>query len=147
MAKPFVFRLERVLDYRRQLEDQAKMALARALAQFQAKEREIREFEDRLDEHLAAGFPKNGATASDVWLWQRYREALEQDIAQGKAELERLALNLQKCRQDLVNKSKDRKLLEKLKEHQAKKHHEEENQREQKEANEMASLRYRPPDF
>ena len=146
MAKPFAFRLDRVLDYRRQLEDQAKMAVARALAELTAKEREVRALEERLDAHLREGFAK-AATAGDVWLWRRYREALEQDIAVGRAEAERLALKLQKCSQDLVNKSKDRKLLEKLKEHQARKHHEQESRKEEKESGEMAALRYEPPNF
>ncbi|HBE94656.1 MAG TPA: flagellar export protein FliJ, partial [Desulfovibrio sp.] len=45
MAKPFVFRLEKVLEYRIQLEEQAKLALARALAEHARGEQAMRELE------------------------------------------------------------------------------------------------------
>lgn len=145
MGTPFTFRLEKVLEYRRQLEDQARMALAKAQAAHDSQKQILVDISMRLTAHMERGFGKNPLQA-DIWLWTQYREALEKDIATAKTELERLASILQTCRQDAVLRSRERKLLEKLKERQARKHHAEENLKEQKEFDEMATIRYKPQD-
>jgi flagellar FliJ protein len=145
MSKPFVFRLEKVLEYRRQLEDQARMALAQAQARHKAQEEVLADVETRLSAHLDRGFGAQ-ATQADIWLWMQYRQALERDLAAARAELQRLALILQNCRQEAVLRSREKKLLEKLKDRQAKKHHVAENLAEQKEFDEMATLRHEPKD-
>ncbi|MCM0754729.1 flagellar export protein FliJ [Desulfovibrio aminophilus] len=142
MPGPFVFKLEKVLDYRTQLEEQAKLDLARAIAEHARGERAAAELEARLAEHLRRGVGQGASSVNEIWLWRQYRQALEQDLIMAKAELARLALKLQRARQDAVSRSKDRKLLEKLKEQQARKHHEEQALREAKETEEMAVLRH-----
>lgn len=143
MSKPFNFRLEKVLEYRRQLEDQARMALAKAQANHDTQKQILAGISMTLTAHLERGFGKS-ATQADIWLWVQYREALEKDQATARTELERLAQVLQNCRQEAVLRSRERKLLEKLKDRQAKKHHAEENLKEQKEFDEMATIRYKP---
>ena len=145
MAKRFVFRLEKVLEYRRQLEDQARMALAEAQANHDAQARLLAETEAQLAAHNDKGFG-DSATEADIWLWRTYREALERDVATARAELERLASILQTCRQEAVLRSREKKLLEKLKDRQARKHHVAENLEEQKEFDEMATIRHKPQD-
>lgn len=145
MAKPFVFRLQKVLEFRRQLEDQARLALAQAQAAHAAQEQALADVRQRLAAHNAAGFGER-ATEADIWLFMRYREALERDEAAAAAELERLASILQTRRQEAVIRSRNRKLLEKLKDRQAGKHHAAENLLEQKEYDEMATLRHKPQD-
>ncbi|MDO9631742.1 MAG: flagellar export protein FliJ [Humidesulfovibrio sp.] len=145
MGKPFVFRLEKVLEYRRQLEDQARMALANAQARHKAQEEVLKDVETRLAEHVDRGFGAT-ATQADIWLWMQYRQALERDFVAAKVELQRLALILQTRRQEAVLRSREKKLLEKLKDRQAKKHNVAENLAEQKEFDEMSTLRYEPKD-
>lgn len=145
MGKPFVFGLEKVLEYRRQLEDQARMDLAKAQAAHDAQKRFLRDLTLRHTAHVEQGFGRN-PTQNDIWLWTQYRKALEDDIAAATAELERLAQVLQSCRQEAVLRSKERKLLEKLKDRQARKHHVQENLDEQKEFDEMATIRHKPQD-
>ena len=145
MPKPFVFRLEKVLEYRRQLEDQARMALAHAKAQHDSQQQIVADTNMRLTAHMERGFGRR-ATQADIWLWTQYREALDKDLATAKAELERLASILQTRREEAVLRSRERKLLEKLKDRQAKKHHVQESQREQKEFDEMATIRHKPKD-
>lgn len=142
MARPFVFRLQKVLDYRTQLEEQAKLELARAIAAHARQQHFVAEMEARLEEHRNKGLNQPGADVNDLWLWRQYLQALEQDLTVARADLARLALKLQKARQDAVARSRDRKLLEKLKEHQARKHHEDQALREQKDADEMAAIRH-----
>lgn len=145
MGKPHIFRLQKVLDYRQQLEDQARLALAQAKARHEAQERAVADVEARLAAHVAKGFGEN-PTQADIWLWNQYREALTMDLAAARAELARLALILQNCRQEAVLRSREKKLLEKLKDRQAKKHHVAENLAEQKEYDEMATLRHKRED-
>lgn len=143
MGKPFVFRLEKVLEYRRQLEEQARMALARAKADHDAQRGVLADLNMRLVAHNQRGFGKH-ALQADIWLWTQYREALGKDIAAASAELERLARVLQTKREEAVLRSREKKLLEKLKDRQAAKHHVEANQHEQKEYDEMATIRHKP---
>jgi flagellar FliJ protein len=145
MAKPFAFRLQKVLEYRIQLEDQARMALAQAQARHDSQKRVIADITMRLAAHVERGFGRH-AVQADIWLWTQYREALDKDLATAKAELEQLASILQTRREEAVLRSRERKLLEKLKERQAKKHHVQESQQEQKEFDEMATIRHKSQD-
>lgn len=145
MGKPFVFRLQKVLEYRSQLADQARMALAQAQAAHDAQQKALADLEAQLEAYLAQGFG-HAATQAEIWLWMRYREALERDVATAVVELDRLASILQTRRQEAVLRSREKKLLEKLKDRQARKHHVAENLEEQKEFDEMSTLRYKPQD-
>lgn len=146
MARRFEFKLQKVLDYRQQLEEQARMELAQAQAEHDAQERLVEDILHKRTAHERKGFAKD-ATPADIWLWRQYLEALTRDYNQQRAELQRLALKLQNAMKVAVQRSKDRKLLEKLKEKQAKAHHEEESLRESKEAEEYSALRYEPADI
>ena len=145
MSKPFAFRLEKVLEYRRQLEDQARMALSQAQTRHTAQEQFCADLEALLAAHVDKGFGDR-ATQAEIWLWMRYREALSLDIAAAREELQRLALILQNCRQEAVLRSREKKLLEKLKDRQAKKHHVAETLAEQKEFDEMSTIRHKSED-
>ncbi|MCJ2165879.1 MULTISPECIES: flagellar export protein FliJ [unclassified Pseudodesulfovibrio] len=146
MVKPFKFKLDKVLDFREQLEEQAKAALSRAKALRDAQAEVLADLETRMQAHLEAELESRKST-NDMWLWRQYKQALEQDISIVRVDLNSLELKLQRCLTEAVERSRDKKLLEKLKETQSKKHHEEENAREEKENDEMATLRYEPKDI
>ena len=93
----------------------------------------------------AAMARKKTVTPAELWLWLAYRDRLLQDIAEGKVTLSKLIEERERCRRTAVVRAKDRKLLDKLKSNKAKRHAIEENLAEQKENDEMASVRYRPP--
>jgi flagellar FliJ protein len=145
MPKPFHFKLDKVLDYREQLEEQAKAALARARADRDAQAEKLAGLEARLADHLAAE-AESRKSANDMWLWRQYKDALSQDISIAKVDLNSLELKLQRSRTEAVERSRDKKLLEKLKQTQAKRHHDEENAREEKENDEMSTIRFEPHD-
>ncbi len=146
MAKPFSFKLERVLDYRGQLEEQAKALLAKARAVRDAQREVVEELQGRYRTHMAKEMESHKST-NDMWLWRQYKEALEQDSVREEAVLRQLELKLQQRRQEAVERSRDKKLLEKLKENQAKKYHDEASAREEKENDEMAAIRYESQDI
>lgn len=145
MPKPFHFKLEKVLDFRKQAEEQARLALADAQRLHSEQEEVVSNVKRKLAEHQAKEYEK--LSASDLWLWRQYNEALKSDLSTAESRLKQLALNLQKARMIAVEKSKERKLLEKLKENQAEKYYEEESLKEQKEYDEMATIRFKPEDI
>lgn len=145
MAKPFRFNLERILDLRVQLEDRAKMELAKASAAVLAQRKVVDRLLRELDARDAAMVQKKSVTPGELWLWRAYRERLVQDIAAAKVRLNELIKERERCRRTAVVRSKDRKLLDKLKSNKAKRHAIEQNLEEQKENDEMASVRYHPP--
>jgi len=145
MSRPFHFKLDKVLDYREQLEEQAKGALARAKGARDAQADKLAGLEARLEAHLA-GEAVSCKSANDMWLWRQYKDALSQDVSIARVDLNSLELKLQRCRREAVERSKDKKLLEKLKQTQAKRHHDQENAREEKENDEMATIRFEPHD-
>jgi flagellar FliJ protein len=145
MPKPFRFKLDKVLDYREQLEEQAKGALARARAARDAQAEKLGDLEARLAAHLETE-TESRKSANDMWLWRQYKDALSQDISIARVELNSLELKLQRSRTEAVERSRDKKLLEKLKQTQAKRHHDQENAREEKENDEMSTIRFEPHD-
>ena len=145
MAKPFRFNLERILDIRTQLEERARMELGKAIAAHQAQEREVLRLKNELAAREASMAQKKNPTAGDFWLWRAYRERLIFDIGQAENKLAELAATRESCREAAVARSKDRKLLDKLKTKKAARHAIEQSIAEQNENDEMASVRYQPP--
>lgn len=142
---PFRFRLQQVLEYREQLENQAQMVFGQAQAAYDrqieviaALRVQLAENETKLYEQLSQG---------ERWLLENFKKGIEQDIAGAENHLLELAQQLNRARMDLVQKSQDKKLLDKLKEKQARQHAEEERAKEQLQFDETATLRYKPQAF
>ena len=146
MPKPFAFKLEKVLDFRLQLEEQAKAELNKAQQAHDDQARVVRQLTEQLTDHMTKE-QASRTSANEMWLWRQYKQALEGDLSGARYALSELELNLHQRRQEAVAKSRDKKLLEKLKETQAKKHHEEESAREEKENDEMATIRFQSEDI
>jgi flagellar FliJ protein len=145
MTKPFRFNLERILDIRVQLEERARLELGKAIAAVRAQEAAVAGLEREKAEREEAMSRKKTVTPADLWLWQAYRDRLVDDIRNARKRLAELVEARERCRRTAVTRSKDRKLLDKLKTNKAKRHAIEENLAEQKENDEMASVRYQPP--
>lgn len=138
----FRFSLDRVLEYRRQLEDQAKMAVAKALAAHRAQQAEVDGLHESLKRHIESLYAGGDVTENDMWLWRRYRVRLEEDIIFAERELMLRGQELTAARQELVRRAKDKKLLEKLRRNKELEFRKEENLKEQRESDEMATVRY-----
>ncbi|WP_027190991.1 flagellar export protein FliJ [Fundidesulfovibrio putealis] len=145
MPRPFRFNLQKVLDYRAQLEDQAKQALAKAEQAHQAGRARVEHIQSSLSAHLEAMSQGGAKSAADIWLGRNYAKRLAGDLYLAQQEEARLAQDVILRRQELVDRAKERKLLEKLKETQAERHARDENRKEQAEFDEMATLRYQVP--
>lgn len=141
----FKFSLEQVLSYRKQLEEQAMQVFAQAV---QARDKRLREKEEceaavaQARQRLA-----NPALldADERWLITGYITALVHDIEQARIDLAALEENVDRARADLTQKAQDKKLLERLKEKQANRHRLAENHKEQKNYDDIATIRFMPP--
>ena len=147
MARPFRFSLQRVLDYREQLEEQARLVLAKAQQAYQAQSDLVKSLREKLAAHEAGLFSKGAPSPQEMWLWRNYKQRLSGDLAKAETKLLALAKELNTRRREAVQRSKERKLLEKLKQNQATRHAQDEQHREQNEYDEMATLRYQPRAF
>jgi flagellar FliJ protein len=138
----FRFGLEKILDYRVQLEEQAKMELAKALAAHRAREKAAAALRQAMARHATALEGKKDLTVADIWLWQAYGNRLRQDTAVAESALRQAAEEVSRRRAVVVARSTERKLLEKLKAKQAARHAREEGLKEQKQHDEMAVVRH-----
>jgi len=145
MPRRFHFSLQKVLDFRIQLEEQAKEAMAKAQNRYQAQVQVVQKLRDSLAANEQAMYGNkdgNGPTPHELWLWRNYAERLQVDLQVEEQKVLQRARELNTARRELVNRSKDRKLLEKHKQNQMVRHVKEEEKREQNELDEMATLRY-----
>jgi len=142
MARPFLFKLEKILEYRRQLEDQAKLALSLTRQQIAEQNLRVEALHKDLEACLLELSRIKQMTQPELWLWSGWRKRLELDKKQAQAKLVELQKLAETRRLELVTKAKDRKLLEKLRAKQAEKHGQEEQRKEQKEFDETGTLRY-----
>jgi flagellar FliJ protein len=139
----FKFRLDKVLDYRKQLEEQAMLVLARART---ARDAEKERLENLRAELTRARIAMNGSAAMDGaerWLARTYSQALRLDAESSAQLLRKLDEEVAVCQNELTNKSQERSLLDKLKARQARRFAEEENFREQHENDETSTIRYK----
>ena len=139
----FKFKLQQVLDYRGQLEDQAKMALGRALNELAVRQKCVDDLQAELVTQVSKGYNEGICTADERWMQDNYIRRLKEDLEKAVHRLGETELLVHRCRSDLMRKSQDRQLLNKLSEKQRDRYNHEESQKEQDTLDEMAGSRYR----
>jgi len=142
---PFHFKMQKVLDYREQLEEEAKVDLALkqqrledARAFFEGLKSELRQGEDKLFQ--AALLP-----AGERWLQEQYVRGLRADVANAALQARMQEQLVDEARKLLAARAIDKKLLEKLKERRNQQYIREEQLKEQRVNDETATLRYKAP--
>ena len=141
MAERFTFRLEKVLVYRWQCEDQARMALAEVSFRYWKQGERLAGLKEDFAAARAAFARKKDVTRNDFWLWGNYKLGMEQSIANAELLLRQIGQEVVRCRENVIKRSKDRKILEKFKENQATQYEQQQKQHEQKELDEISQLR------
>lgn len=146
MAHPF--RLQALLDYRRQLEDEQM----RALAEVTVEEQRVRDAISALHRHreeqmhalaaLVAGgtFDAEGYTQRAAYL-----DAVGQALDQQAAVLEATAARVRERREALVEALKDRRVLERLRDRQAEEAAVEDGRHEARGVDDMMMTRHQRP--
>jgi flagellar FliJ protein len=147
MTKAFQFPFEHILQYRQRLEQEARLNLAAAQNAYQTQYRQVEDLRQKV--HAAEVHLKSqGELASEeLWLWTTFRERLLQEIIRGELQLQQLAARVTTCRTALVQRSKETKILERLKTKQAMEYYAQQKHKEQKELDEITSLRHQYKGF
>ncbi len=127
----FSFSLEQVLKYRKQLEQEAKVAYA------QVEQERLRE-SNRLEQIITALNNEQHRLATlraedldNRWLIANFVKSLREDLRISQEKLRYWEKKADEARQVLTEKSKDKKILEKLKEKQEIRYVHEEKRKEQ----------------
>ncbi len=140
MTRPFRFKLDKVLEFRRQAEDQAKLALSKAQARLAAERQALDVLARERAEREAAFAARKDWQTADLWLWERWRERLKLDTERCQGRIRTCETEVERARAEVVNRAKERKLLEKLKEKQAVRHAREAQAVEQKGYDEISTI-------
>ncbi|MFP4314769.1 MAG: flagellar export protein FliJ [Desulfovibrionales bacterium] len=142
MTKQFRFSLQKVLDYRFQMEDQARGELALALARKEEQQREVEKLEAAMRLHQDTYGQCCTRTQPELWLWSRYRDRLESEREEALKRLGVLTEQVESCRHKAIQCSRERKLLERLRSKKFLEHAGREQKQEQQNFDEMATIRH-----
>ncbi|WP_045215567.1 flagellar export protein FliJ [Desulfonatronovibrio magnus] len=147
MRKEFIFNLQKILDFRVSLEEKAQQALARARQQYQEQNYVLDNLRYELSQAKQELQSKKDVSQGDIWLWNQYIDRLNFDISHAEVILQKIAKELTLKRKNLLEKSKEKKIIEKLKVNQKMKFNHEQEKAEQKEFDEMAVVRFKPKTY
>lgn len=140
----FRFNLQKVLDYREQLEEEAKVKLSRAEASVRNGEKlynSLREELENAEDNSRGKVMQYG----ERWLHDQYLKGLRGDLKQAALNLRMLRQVAEEARKLLAARAIDRKLLDKLKEKQKREFIKAEQKQEQYFNDEIATIRYKAP--
>ncbi|SDF06691.1 flagellar FliJ protein [Desulfovibrio legallii] len=142
---PFRFSMQKVLEYREQLEEEARVQLA----QQELRLRRIREEQARCDAALRAAEARLCDPAcmdtAERWLQEQYAKGLRADAANLDRQARMQETLTDEARRLLAARAVDKKLLEKLRQRQQRQYAREEYLKEQRVNDETATLRYKAP--
>ena len=124
MGENFTFGLERVRELREHAESQAKEHLAASLGQRLRGAAMLAQTSEELAAAAEAGKPEQGErqAAADLLAHQRWMEALRRDQETAALSLDRLDAEVDARRSALGEASRDREVLERLKQRRAAEH-------------------------
>lgn len=117
--KQFEFKLQKVMETTKTREELRKRELAKALVVFAQNESLLEAMLERLEEQIEEYNTrklKPSMTASDLINFSHYTEKLLTDIQHQKKTIEDLAEKVRQHREKLIEITKDKKILERLKE-------------------------------
>ena len=145
MAKRFAFRFDTMLKIRRQREDQHKRVVAERIRQIAQVNERIAAIDRQIHDEIAAIRSGQESGTIDIqqvmrhrhWLGHLHRGGLEM-----AGRLRFLEARLAQERAVLAEAVKQRRILDKLKERQWNRHRIEEDRRETRESDDLATVRY-----
>ena len=144
---PFRFSLQKVLDYREQLEEEAKNRFALVQRQYREAKAQLAALSSELETQEARLYGQVIDNAGERWLLESFIKGLRADIEATTARVQNLRATRDEMRRVLAARSMDKKLLEKLKERKYRQYLLDERLKEQRFNDEIATLRYKAPNF
>ena len=142
--KRFAFPLERILEYRKQLELDRRRMFAKAAEVFRAREDQLRALAGELSEYRTrlAEMGTGKISTRQLALYRTYMTHVEFQLQQAVVWLRDAGRDLEARRQDLTVASKDKRVLEKVKEHKRADYEYEANRQDTKELDEVSATRH-----
>lgn len=143
MAK-FTFRLESVLNVKRQKEDSIKNELGKAMQKLETERQKLARLESTLEEIIAQfNLKAKKTTVHKLIEFNEYLSLLKSNIRQQKENVNKAARNVDKIREELVKAVQERKILEKLKEKKQEEYLLDQKKLEQKTNDEIVSYKHK----
>ena len=143
----FRFSMQKVLEFREQQEEEARVGLATAQGRLQ----DARQRENALRAEMIATRDRMDSTGlvdlGERWLQEQYLKGLQSDLANAVVQLRMAEQLVEEARKLLAARAMDRKLLDKLKERQKQHYLRDASLKEQHFNDEIATLRYKAPSF
>jgi flagellar FliJ protein len=137
----FVFSLQKVLEYRQRLEEQAIRAFAEAQAQLMHEQAVLHKLLIEREECLRCSHRRQHLSVELLAVEQTYLSALEERIEQQRQRVAEAEKVLEEKRQALIEAQRERKTLERLREKQYEEWRQEWLRTEQKALDELATVR------
>ncbi|MBQ9536324.1 MAG: flagellar export protein FliJ [Desulfovibrionaceae bacterium] len=139
----FQFRMQKILDYREQLEEEAKISFANAKARVDQAQSHVTTIQDKLEEAVQKSQANPLMSAAEFWVNDNYIRGLQDDLEAALMQL-KIAEEVRKEAQKLLTlRAIDKKMLVKLKERQHATWIHEEKLKEQHFNDEIATIRYK----
>lgn len=143
MAK-FIFRLEAVLNVKRQKEENIKNELGKAIQRLEAEKQKLARLERSKEEIIAEFNDKTKKTTVQKLIeFNAYLSLLKSKIIHQKERVNKAVLDVDKIREELVKAVQERKILEKLKEKKYDEYLIEQKKLEQKTNDEIVSYKHK----
>lgn len=141
----FVFNLQSLYEHRQRAEEASQREFAEVNLRLQAEERRVAELKQL---YLDSGFEmdslkEKGAPGHELELHQAYLAGLKRQISAQEARVREIQKLLEKKRAELVEASRNKKVMEIMKERSLGAHMLKENRLEQKEADDLTTARLR----
>lgn len=143
----FSFKMQKILDYREQLEEEAKVQVARIQQMLLDEQKRAEDIRTMLAEQEQSLFTSPLNDAGQRWLLELFIKGLRSDLASVLLRIRTLHQAFETARQHLQHRAKERKILEKLKSKQHDTYTLEERLKEQRTNDETATLRYKVTSF
>ena len=141
--KRFRFRLQRVMDARVTIERQRQRDMAEAQGELADQQKKLKELEAELEEteRDQRNMVQRPVKAGDALIQHRWHRELRTRIRVQQEQVAKAATKVEEARVRLVEASKDRKVLEKLKERRLEEYHKEELTQQQNQLDDVGARR------
>ncbi|MBQ7608936.1 MAG: flagellar export protein FliJ [Desulfovibrionaceae bacterium] len=140
---PFRFSMQKILDYREQLEEDAKIKVSQAQAQKEACDKRNKELVLAIDTAEETRRKQPTMSAAEFWIADQYLRGLKEDLRINTMECTMAKTVLEEAQKVLTLRAIDKKMLVKLKERQLSAWKREEQTKEQHFNDEIATIRYK----
>ena len=140
---PFRFKLQKVLEYREQMEEEAKVRLAEATMRHDEAVRALQQAQQALEAEREHQSVDPLMSAAERWVSDQYIKGLTNDVQMAGMQ-ERMTAEVQEeARKMLAVRALERQMLDKLKDRQKRNYQHEEMQKEQHFNDEIATIRFK----